>query len=143
MKDKDIVEKIEDLLQIKFENYDDWDKLQKVKSEKNTSTRTEEGLFSEHIEELDRLEHKRLIRTNNEGQVVEMYLNGLNLKRIPEEVFELKHLTRFDSVNNELTEIPQRFTELLELNTLYLMSNNISEVPEDVIFSQASEKDCT
>jgi len=140
MTDKDIIKKIEDKLQIKFGDFDDWDKNQKVKSEKRTQTRTEKEHTLEPIEEKDRLENKQLIKSDNEGKVTEMYLNGLKLQRIPEEVFELKHLNRFDSVNNEIIEISSRFTELEELNTLYLFTNKIVEIPEDVIFHKSLKK---
>lgn len=137
MNDLEIIKKIEQKLQIKFEDFVEWEKNKKITSAKRKSSETGKIKFEKNFDLKDRLENKQLIKVDEKDRVVEIYINGIKLNEIPVEVFELKHLKRFDSVNNDLTEIPSDFSFLKELNTLYLFSNKISEIPDQVIFHQS------
>ncbi|MEZ0485773.1 COR domain-containing protein [Fibrella aquatica] len=140
MTDLEIIKKIEEKLQIKFADFGEWEKFRKAESDKRIQSKSEKILPSERFDNKDRLENKQLVTTDNRGKVTEIYLNGVNLQEIPEEVFELRYLTRFDCVNNELKEISLRFSELEELHTLYLFSNKIIEIPDEVIFHKSLKR---
>jgi internalin A len=140
MTDIEIINIIEDKLQIKFADFEEWEEIRKTVVEKRDKFKTEKGLPIENFDRNDRLEDKQLVLKDKAGRVTEIYLNGINLQEIPEEVFELKHLTRFDCVNNDLKEISSKFSELLELNTLFLFSNKIVEIPDEIIFHKCLKK---
>ena len=137
MKDIEIIEKIEKKLNIKFGDYKEWNKKSRnnLKDENiDLSINTIQDISNTEIRTRGRLEIKQLLTKNTQGQVLEIYLNGLDLQEIPEEIFELKHLKRFDCVNNKITTLSTRFTELTELEKLFLFANKITEIPEEVIF---------
>lgn len=136
MTDIEILKIIENKLNIKFGDYIEWRNIKKNVDKKNNISNNDEGIniTNRNISGITKLETLQLVTKNSLGFVTEMYLNGLKLKEIPEEIFELKHLVRFDSVQNELTNVSTRFTELPELETLYLFSNEIVDLPEEVIF---------
>lgn len=139
MTDIEILNKIEKKLNIKFGDYNVWNRSKAnpnkkqndlFKENKNTKTDSEIG---------GRLEEKQLVTLNAQNQVIEIYLNGLNLKEIPEEIFELKHLKRVDCVKNKITSLSTKFTDLPELEKIFLFSNKIVEIPEEIIFIKKLE----
>ena len=136
MTDVEILSKIEKKLNISFGDYTEWDKnRKKINKELSELSSEKDKVEAERrIDNRERLESKQLINSNSKGQILEIYLNGLQLKEIPEEVFELKHLIRFDCVQNELTSISTRFKELSNLAALFLFSNKITEIPEEILF---------
>jgi internalin A len=134
MTDKEIIKKIEIKLQITFGDYEEWRKLEKNPKSRIGKTSDVIDKPTENNRKEFMLENKQLISMDNEGNVIEMFLNGFDLKEIPDEVFELKKLKRFDCVHNKITTIPIRFKELPNLNALFLFSNRIAELPEDVLF---------
>lgn len=135
MTDKEILKKIEIKLNIKFGDYRDWVKSREKSIEKNDDLFKENKNKSGH-KTRERLEDKQLVTINNKGQVIEIFLNGLSLKEIPEEIYDLKHLKRFDCVKNKITSISTKFADLPDLEALYLFSNKIVEIPEEVIFKK-------
>ncbi|WP_026726296.1 COR domain-containing protein [Flavobacterium sasangense] len=135
MSDIQTLIKIENKLQIKFGNYEDWQNIRKSKQENKNNKST-----NETIEHNNRLESQQLVTIDKQGKITEIFLNGIELTEIPEEVFELKNLKRFDCVNNRLTSISTKFSELSELNTIFLFSNKIEEIPEQVIFHKSLKK---
>lgn len=137
MNDIDIIKKIEDTLQIKFGDFKEWDINKSNEFDKRGKLiRTNESK-SDVFDGDFLLENQQLITMDEFGRVTEMYLNGINLKEIPDSVFELKHLRRFDCVKNKLTTISPKFSELTKLKTLYLFTNNIIEIPDEVIFHKS------
>lgn len=112
MNDFELLHKIEDKLKIQFINM-------------------EQRKKNEHFS----LAKSQCYRTDSIGGVItEVYLNGLELTEIPNEVFKFKNLTRLDCVNNNLTVIPTEITKLKKLNSLYLFLNKITEIPNRVLF---------
>lgn len=136
MKDQEILKIIEEKLDLKFGDYNKWRANRNKDREEGKIRRKDKnkGRLVTSIQTESHLETQQLFKKNREGNITEIYLNGFNLKKIPREIFDLKHLTRFDCVHNELNEIPLKFTTLPKLNTLYLFSNKIEKVPEEVIF---------
>lgn len=129
MTDLEVIKKIEEKIKVPLGDFKKWNNAKKSKPELSSIKNANKKIIN-----TDPLHTKQLITKNDKNQIIELYLNGLNLKEIPEEVFELKHLKRFDCVNNKLTVLPSRFTELPELETLFLFSNDITEIPDDVLF---------
>lgn len=56
-------------------------------------------------------------------------LSGLNLKTIPEGVFDLLHLKELDLYDNKLRSIPTALSKLTQLEKLYLSKNAIQTLP--------------
>jgi hypothetical protein len=59
-------------------------------------------------------------------QISKLDLSNLNLKEIPQEVFELKNLKKLDLSNNQLKTIPKEISNLKQLEVLDISNNNIS-----------------
>ncbi|MBU2928202.1 COR domain-containing protein [Winogradskyella psychrotolerans] len=142
MTDIEILKIIERKLKIQIGEFKTWsDKRKEIQKQRKESTKDEnvsnkkqEVILREHLDE------KQLATTDRNGNVIELYLNGLNLKKIPEEIFDLKNLQRLDVVNNALTHIPEKLSELSKLNTLYFFTNQITEIPDEVLFMKSLKK---
>jgi Leucine-rich repeat (LRR) protein len=57
-------------------------------------------------------------------------ISALNLKQIPEEVFNLSNLQDLIVFLNQLTAIPEIIGRLSKLQRLYVDQNNITQLPE-------------
>lgn len=139
MTDIEILKKIEKKLNIEFEDFIEWENARQ-KGELNVGVKSKEKAKAnvQNIRE-ERLETKQLVTINKMKQVTQLFLNGIDLKEIPDEVFELKNIERLDCVNNKINSLPKSFSNLSELKTLFLFSNNITEIPEEVIFLKKLE----
>lgn len=61
-----------------------------------------------------------------------LYLSGLQLESLPEELSSLRHLRELHCNDNALTEIPPVVMRLPSLQLLNLSNNRISFVPSEV-----------
>ena len=61
-----------------------------------------------------------------------LYLSGNQLKEIPKEIGNLRHLQEIDLSENELTEIPKEIGNLQELLSLNLSENELTEIPKEI-----------
>ncbi|GAG62339.1 unnamed protein product [marine sediment metagenome] len=59
-------------------------------------------------------------------------LDSCGLKKIPDSIFELKHLEVLSLIGNELSHIPDEMRNLLSLERLYLKYNYIKELPDSM-----------
>lgn len=134
MNDLQILNKIENKLQIKFHNFNDWDEFRN--KDRNSGNISENELQSDIFKSVS-LQSQQLVVIDEFNRVIEMYLNGIDLEEIPEEIFSLKFLRRFDCVNNNLKNIPANFEELTNLQNLFLFSNQISIIPDEIIFHKS------
>lgn len=126
MTDLDILKKIEEKIDIKFSLYEEWKQKRDTKEKK-----VEKG---NRMPEM--LEKQQLYSINAEGHVIALYLNGLGLTQIPNEVYDLHYLKRLDLVRNKLTEIPLELLKLEKLVELFIFSNEINNIPDEVLFTK-------
>jgi internalin A len=144
MTDIEILHRIEKKLNLKFGEFIKWKNERKKAEEDRKKNSNKKITLSEKNRQReisrDRLNDQQLYTINKSGQITELFMNGLGLKEIPEEVFELTHLKRFDSVENLLTEVSVEFSKLPKLSQLFLFSNNIIEIPEEVIFMKSLKR---
>ncbi len=63
------------------------------------------------------------------GAATELYLHGLSLLEIPEEVWSLPNLEVLDLENNQIGQIPEAITLLTRLRVLRLSRNPLRELP--------------
>ncbi|WP_417888159.1 COR domain-containing protein [Zunongwangia sp.] len=139
MTDIEILKEIEKNLNIEIGDFKIWSKKRKRNQQERKLSAENAKTSNRKIKKLidDRLEEKQLATIDKDNKVTELYLNGINLTKIPKEVFNLKHLNRLDIVNNSLSEIPIKLAELNKLNILYLFRNEIKEIPEEVLFMKS------
>ncbi len=127
MSDLDILNKLEQKLNIKFKNYNVWQKQQNEEREERKKNN------HKLIHSLN-LEQQQLYKINKSNNISEVYINGLDLSEVPIEIFELKYLKEFHFVHNKLKIIPLDFVKLTKLRELFLFNNNIKDIPNDVLF---------
>jgi len=72
------------------------------------------------------------IREARDKQSEELDLSGLNLKRLPDSIWQLVHLHRLDLCNNKFEEFPQDFGRFRSLQTLHLRGNGFRLIPDGV-----------
>lgn len=141
MTDIEIIRKIEQKLNIQFGEYKEWtDSRRKNSIERREINSDLTNKSSQNFDRLNKgfsLEKKQLYSIDLQGNIYELYLNGLKLETIPNEVFELKHLTRLDLVGNALRSVPLELTSLEKLEILYLFSNKIENIPNEIIFHKS------
>jgi internalin A len=142
MNELDLLKKIEEKLNIKIESFVEWRKDMQVFEKKRKDAINDKRIVE--AEEENRrirggLETKQLYTLNKNGEVSELYLNGLNIDKIPNEVFEFKNLLEFHFVHNRLEQIPLEFVNLPKLRALYLFSNKIKLLPHEIIFHKSLE----
>lgn len=139
MTDLDIIHKLEEVLKVKFGEFHE--RRNKTKDEKEVKKPSQ--LKNNSTEKQNRfntrpnLARQQLYTINKQGYITELFINGINLTEIPKEVFELKHLERFDAVENKITDIPLEFRELKKLKVLYLFSNSIQDIPDEILFKDS------
>jgi internalin A len=77
-------------------------------------------------------EARRRIKKVKEKHFNELDLCGLNLTKIPHEVFGLRHLEILLLSQNQLTELPKEISELEDLLGLYLSRNHLTHFPKEI-----------
>jgi internalin A len=138
MKDLEILKKIEEKLNIKIGDYTEWNDSRKMGSVSRRKIQTETENIPlvkiTNITNIGSLENKQLFKIDQHGNIFELYLNGLKLKEMPNEVFDLKHLKELHFVGNMLRDIPLELISLTNLEVLYLFNNKIEDIPNEIIF---------
>jgi internalin A len=71
------------------------------------------------------------IRAANGAGAAYLRLEGLNLTKIPQEIFALKRLEYLDLFHNEITSVPAWLWEMPNLKIIYLAGNPIASVPSN------------
>jgi len=149
MGDLEILTRIEEKLNVKFENFKQWesDRKKRWDSDRKKESAERRKVQSEDKNDVapkidkfrpnDSLQNKQLFDIDKHGNILELYINGLNLKTIPIEVFELTHLKRLDFVGNMLRDVPMELLSLEKLETLYLFDNKIEIFPHEIIFLES------
>jgi Leucine-rich repeat (LRR) protein len=66
----------------------------------------------------------------NKEKVLNLYLDGVGITKIPNSINELSNLTFLSLLYNDITNIPDELCSLKNLKTLSLSYNNISALPE-------------
>ncbi len=66
----------------------------------------------------------------------DLTLQGLRLKNIPQQVFQLSNLTVLNAENNKIEEIPSEIGNLIHLERLILNRNYISFLPKEIALLQ-------
>ena len=62
----------------------------------------------------------------------ELDLDGLGLGALPEELFELSHLTELSVAENQLSTLPSGIGQLTSLTQLSLWENPINSLPDEM-----------
>uniref|UniRef100_UPI00398E9BDB leucine-rich repeat-containing protein 20-like isoform X2 n=1 Tax=Pristiophorus japonicus TaxID=55135 RepID=UPI00398E9BDB len=76
----------------------------------------------------------------NFSQLRELNLAGNDLKRLPDEVKTLAHLTTINLARNKFSVFPQQLTEITTLERINLEANEIAEMPVEILNSMPSLK---
>ena len=132
MTDIQVLKEIEKKLNIKLGDFKAWSEARKPRKH-NKSPKNADGLI------IKRLNNSQLFTIDSNNNVVELFLNGLQLTSIPNEILKLKNLRRLDCVDNRITKIPIWLTELQKLQELFLFSNHIEVLPDEVLFMDSLE----
>lgn len=75
------------------------------------------------------LDINNIITDNFLTQNKSLDLSGCRLNAIPEEIFELSHLTELKLMNNDIDFLSEDISKLSNLTHLYLYQNNIIDIP--------------
>lgn len=77
---------------------------------------------------------KALSRINDAARnsETEINLNGLELEKIPDELFNLSKVKKLDFNHNNLTEIPQELFSMQNLSSLDFSNNKLREIPSEI-----------
>lgn len=70
--------------------------------------------------------------TNNQGNVIELFMDSKNLDVLPPELGQLSLLIELDVNDNNLMELPNEIGELVNLIYLTLDDNFLSELPNEI-----------
>jgi len=65
-------------------------------------------------------------------RIKELYINGIGLIEIPDNIFKLTSLTTLDLQMNNIQKIPASIQNLSQLENLYISYNNIDELPNEI-----------
>lgn len=76
---------------------------------------------------------KYIIATAQETQQQEVYLNYLDLDKVPDELWELRHITHLFLTGNKLKEIPSDILQLSNLQYLDISGNQLTQFPEEIL----------
>jgi len=74
------------------------------------------------------------------GKIIRLCLSGLELRKVPEIVRELKSLEFIDLSYNLLENLPDWISELKELKELEISNNSLKELPEAIGEMESLEK---
>ena len=130
MKDLEILHKLEKKLNIKFGNFETYIESKHIKANLS-KIKNRQFILPESLQK------QQLYSIDKDGNVIQLFLNGLGIKKVPSEVFKLKSLKRLDIVHNRLKEIPADILKLDKLETLLLFHNEIEIISPEVIFMKS------
>jgi hypothetical protein len=100
----------------------------------NKDASIEEGLTKWAGADLERNIAVRKIRQAfyDSTGVTTLWLEGLNLTSLPDEICKLEKLQTLHLRGNKLTHLPKDFVKLENLTHLFLDRNNLTHLPEDI-----------
>jgi len=80
----------------------------------------------------DRLNYLSVCKINEQGQIIVLNLNCLNLTCIPEQIEKLVNLQEFSCESNQLQFLPEEITQLINLHSLLIGNNKIKKLPKNI-----------
>ena len=89
-------------------------------------------ICAEHIPIVDNVEHDTFGCVIIEGNITQLGLFNRKIKKIPDELGQLKALVLLDLDGNGLTQISEAITDLHNLKTLDLRNNQLQSLPDSI-----------
>jgi hypothetical protein len=74
---------------------------------------------------------RTLTNLSNCPGLANLYLDSINIKTLPQELFSLRDLTRLSLAGNSLSQIPPEISLMAMLNNLNLSHNQLSDLPAE------------
>ena len=88
--------------------------------------------FDQDTENLSWGDLRYYYKVNQDGYIIELFFSPHGISYMPENIYRLKYLEQFTSMDGELQRLPETIGNLKKLKKLNLMANQLTILPESI-----------